>query len=142
MNKMTETQKANQRLVREAWKHVSEVRKTSYIHRKQGYRECTYSGCGCPLSVIIKKRFIDHVSKGAYTQKKGSPIASSLLALNNSSVILKKWALSIDPCFADDLQSIHDGFVIHRYDTNKFVDYFFRRLNKLCEDQGLKKVTY
>lgn len=122
---MDKQKKANQRLVNEAWKHLSQTNRKS---ERSG--ECIYVGTGCAFSVAIKKRYRDDLDPA--TPREFSPTAEGVMS--GYPGYLKKWAIDCCPVFAGKVQKCHD-----LADSGRtFLDSFREALKDLCDDNDIK----
>lgn len=111
----SKTKKANQRLVNEAFAHLSKTKQKSVVGNK-----CSYAGSGCAFSPALK----DPQSFG------GSSIASAII--RDMPHLLHDWAKDCDGEFANAVQACHDLCS----ENKTFFEHFSTRLKDLCSKEG------
>ena len=109
------TLKANTRLAREAWEHISKTKKPSV--GSDGF--CIYGGCGCAFSPAIR----NHCMADELGDSAGFIII-------RRSYLLFDWALNCEPVFSNEVQDSHDH--IQHLLGDEFVQAFGSSLAKVC----------
>ena len=114
---------ANQRLVHEAFAHLS---KTQQLSMENG--TCCYTGSGCAFSPAIQPE---------YLAKHHNTNAASVIMDHPEH--LHEWAQACDPNFANYVQNCHDRLK-DSWDVQQgpaFVEAFKHNLEQLISDYGM-----
>lgn len=114
----TKTREANQRLINEAYAHISKTRRKSV----DSEGACVYGGIGCAFSPAIRDEFITLCD-----------VLTLVDMFNNFRVYLKPWARDCSLLLAVRVQKCHDNATDN---PDLFYGEFLLNLKRLCIDKG------